>query len=88
MTFKEVLAQVIEWLQQDERVSYRALKRQFDLDDDYLEDLKFELIKTRKMAIDEDGEILAWSGEVPSPLQNPPSETDKEILQHNLATTW
>ena len=31
MTFKEVLAQVIDWLQQDKRLSYRALKRQFAL---------------------------------------------------------
>jgi len=29
VTFKEVLAQVIEWLRQDKRLSYRALKRQF-----------------------------------------------------------
>jgi hypothetical protein len=31
MTFKEVLAQVIEWLQENKPISYRALKRQFDL---------------------------------------------------------
>ena len=36
VTFKEVLAQVIEWLQQDKRLSYRALKRQFALDDESL----------------------------------------------------
>jgi hypothetical protein len=39
MTFQEVLAQVIAWLQREQRVSYRALKRQLALDDDYLEDL-------------------------------------------------
>ena len=33
MTFQEVLAQVIAWLQREHRVSYRALKRQFNLDD-------------------------------------------------------
>ena len=27
MTFKEVLAHVTDWLQQDQRISYRALKR-------------------------------------------------------------
>ena len=73
MTFKEILAQVIDWPQQDERVSYRALKRQFDLDD-----LKFELIKTKKLAVDEGGEILAWSDEAPSTTQNPQVETDSE----------
>ena len=36
MTFKEVFAQVIDWLQQDKRITYRALKRQFDLDDEAL----------------------------------------------------
>ena len=33
MTFKEMLAQVIAWLQQDKRVSYGTLQRQFALDD-------------------------------------------------------
>ena len=40
MTFKEILVQVIAWLQQDKRVSYGALKRQFALDDAALEDLQ------------------------------------------------
>ncbi len=44
MTFQEILAQAIDWLQRDKRITYRALKRQFDLDDEYLEDLKEELI--------------------------------------------
>jgi hypothetical protein len=42
MTFQDVLAQAIAWLQREQRVSYRALKRQLALDDDYLEDLKRE----------------------------------------------
>ncbi len=46
MTFKDVLAQVIDWLQQDKRLSYWALKRQFDLEDAYLEDLKLEMVKS------------------------------------------
>ena len=62
MTFKEVLAHVIDWLQQDQRISYRALKRQFALDDDYLEDLKVELIEVRQVALDQDGKILVWRG--------------------------
>jgi len=39
-TFEEVLKQVVEVLQHDGRVSYRALKRRFNLDDEYIEDLK------------------------------------------------
>ena len=63
MTFEEMLGQVRELLQSKQRVSYRALKRQFALDDDYLEDLKAELIKAEHVAVDEDGEVLVWVGE-------------------------
>src|SRR5215510_385665 len=62
MTFAEVLGQVRALLQSKQRVSYRALKRQFALDDDYLEDLKAELIKAERVAADEDGEVLVWTG--------------------------
>jgi class 3 adenylate cyclase/tetratricopeptide (TPR) repeat protein len=73
VTFKEVLAQVIEWLQQDKRLSYRALKRQFALDDDYLDDLKAELIEVRHVAVEEDGRVLVWTGDVdPAPIAEPP----------------
>jgi class 3 adenylate cyclase len=62
MTFYEVLAQVLELLQREGRVSYRALKLQFHLDDDYLEGLKEELIEAKRVAIDEGGRVLAWVG--------------------------
>jgi tetratricopeptide (TPR) repeat protein len=62
MSFDEVLARVLDLLQRQGRVSYRALKRRFDLDDDYLEDLKAEIIKAQRLAIDEDGEVLVWVG--------------------------
>jgi Adenylate and Guanylate cyclase catalytic domain len=62
MTFEEMLGQVRELLQNKQRVSYRALKRQFALDDDYLEDLKAELIKAERIAVDEDGDVLVWVG--------------------------
>jgi hypothetical protein len=63
MTFKEVLGQVIDWLQQDKRVSYRALKRQFAIDDTFLEDLKYEIIEVQQRAVDQDGTVLVWMGE-------------------------
>jgi class 3 adenylate cyclase len=58
-----VVEQVLEMLQRHGRVSYRALKREFELDDDYIEDLKEEIIKARRLAIDEDGAVLVWTGE-------------------------
>lgn len=36
MTFDEILQQTVTLLQRQGRVSYRALKRRFALDDDYL----------------------------------------------------
>jgi class 3 adenylate cyclase len=63
VTFDEVLSQVQDLLQREQRVSYRGLKRRFALDDDYLEDLKEELIGAKRVAIDEDGRFLVWTGE-------------------------
>jgi len=62
MTFDEVLAQVQALLQQEKRLSYRGLKRRFALDDEYLEDLKEELIGAKQIATDEDGRFLVWAG--------------------------
>ena len=62
MTFDELLAQVVELLQRQGRVSYGALKRRFALDDDYLQDLQDELIDAQRVAIDEDGKVLVWMG--------------------------
>ena len=45
MTFEEILDRAMAMLQRRGRVTYRTLKRQFQLDDDALEDLKTELIK-------------------------------------------
>jgi len=53
MTFDEVLAQVLDLLQRQGRVSYGALKRRFALDDAYLDDLKAELIDAQRLAVDE-----------------------------------
>jgi class 3 adenylate cyclase/tetratricopeptide (TPR) repeat protein len=62
MTFEEVLTQAIAMLQRQGRVSYRALKRQFDLDDDYLADLKAEIIEVHQVAVERDGTMLVWTG--------------------------
>jgi hypothetical protein len=67
MKFSEVVDQAIEFLRRRERVSYRALKREFDLDDDSLEDLKAELIDAKRLAIDEDSKVLIWTGAAPVP---------------------
>ena len=62
MEFYEVLEHVLDLLQRHGRVTYRALKRQFHLEDDYIADLKAELIQARRLAVDEAGEVLVWTG--------------------------
>ena len=66
MTFEELLDQAIALLQRRGRLTYRALKRQFNVDDDYLEDLKAELIQGQRLAVDEAGEVLVWTGDTAS----------------------
>jgi class 3 adenylate cyclase/tetratricopeptide (TPR) repeat protein len=74
MTFDEILAQTLDLLQRQGRISYRALKRRFVLDDDYLEDLKAEIIKAQRLAVDENDEVLVWTGNAarsPTPATEP-----------------
>src|SRR6266699_3546235 len=87
MTFDDVLEQVVTLLKRQGRVSYRALKMRFNLDDEYLDVLKEELIDAQRIALDEDGRILAWVGDIegtdaaasqpPQPLQRAPLHQDQ-----------
>lgn len=51
MTFEEIVDQAIEMVRRRGRITYRMLKRQFELDDEALEDLKEELIYGQRLAI-------------------------------------
>ena len=73
MDFYEVLDQVIDLLRSRGRISYRALRRQFGLDYEYIEDLKVEIIKSQRLAVDEDGEVLVWTGETGAALEPLPA---------------
>jgi class 3 adenylate cyclase len=71
MDFVAVLDQVVDLLRQRGRVTYRTLKRQFQLDDEALEDLKEELLYGQRVAVDEDGRVLVWMGEHTSATPSP-----------------
>ena len=58
MRFSEILTEAKAWLQREGRLTYRALKVEFALDDDSLEDLRFELIEGQELAVDKDGNPL------------------------------
>ena len=90
MDFYAVLDQVLAILQSCGRVTYRALKRQFNLDDDSLDGLKAEIIKAQRLAVDEDGEVLVWVGTAatapPLPLVTPAAaESERTSLSY---TPW
>src|SRR5712692_9284580 len=89
VTFEEVVDQAIAMLQRRGRVTYRMLKRQFNLDDEALEDLRLELIKGQRLAGDEDGEVLVWIGGAavpPSPAAAPmPAPTPLGYTPPHLA---
>jgi class 3 adenylate cyclase/tetratricopeptide (TPR) repeat protein len=82
MTFEELLDQAIAMLERRGRVTYRALKRQFQLDDDVLEDLTAEIIKAQRLAVDEDGEVLVWTGTVASTARSPAPVTEAVRAPH------
>ena len=74
MTFDDVLEQALEMLRRRGRVSYRALKVQFQLDDDVLALLRDEIIEVHQLARDQEGTMLVWTGDTESlsPLHDPP----------------
>jgi hypothetical protein len=89
MSFEEILDQAFAMLQRRGRVSYRALQRQFALDDASLEDVKAELLYAYPQVIDDQGRGLIWTGDIaavpgsasspPVIPQQPPSQEDQYI---------
>src|SRR5215470_984613 len=89
MKFSEVVAQTLAWLQREGRVSYRALRLEFDLTEEVLDALKEELIEVKELAVDKDGKMLVWIGASPisssefqvpsSPLSPAPQTASSEL---------
>jgi len=65
MDLYAIIDQIEALLQKHGRVSYRSIKLQFKLDDEYLETVKEELVDIRELALDNDGKMLVWKGAVP-----------------------
>jgi hypothetical protein len=65
VTFDEILAPVFDLLQRKERLSYRALKVRFGLDDEHLEALKGEIIDAKQLVVDEKGIGPVRTGNTP-----------------------
>ncbi len=93
MDFYAMLDQVVALLRQRGRATYRALKLQFQLDEEQLETLKEELIGAQRLAADEDGRFLVWVGGTPlssapapvaSPAPAPPSPQSSDARPQAL----
>jgi hypothetical protein len=85
MDFYAVLDQAVDLLRQRGRVTYRALKLQFGLDDDQLEALKDELLYAYPQAVDDAGRGLRWTGTpeaVPPPAAAPTPTQDRTPLSY------
>jgi len=61
MSFLETVERARAFLERNGRVSLRALQREFDLDDDALDELIEELAEIQRVAV-RDGRALAWAG--------------------------
>ena len=85
MKFSDIVKEASALLQESGRITYRALKLEFDLDDEQLDVLKDELIEARALAVDKDGKMLVWAGAqelgedaVGRPAEQPPVTTPVE----------
>src|SRR5215831_5999674 len=75
MTFEEILDQAIAMLQRRGRLTYSTLKRQFQLDDAALDDLKEQLLYAYPQVVDDAGRGLVWTGETASVAAPAPAPT-------------
>src|SRR5262245_45427458 len=62
MRFSDLLNQVIGLLVREGRITYWALQQEFGLDEAFLEGLRDELILAKRVAVDEGGKVLVWTG--------------------------
>jgi hypothetical protein len=86
MKFSAIVEQALELLQRQKRISYRALKREFDLDDEYIADLREELVEARRVAVDENGRILVWIGEAEQDEKAKRAKDEREEEQQAIQT--
>jgi class 3 adenylate cyclase len=79
MDLYAILDQVVDLLHQRQRVTYRALKVQFQLDDEVLEALKGELLYAHPEIRDDAGHGLVWTSAPLTPPQATSVQTPERI---------
>src|SRR5262245_31826022 len=87
MEFYDILDQIVHLLRSRGHVSYRALQRQFALDDALLADLKDEILYTHHAVVEDGDRGLVWTGDpgtpgvpaTPPPQPAMPQDTPTEL---------
>jgi FeoC-like transcriptional regulator len=64
VSFLETVDRARDFLERHRRVSLRALRREFGLDPETLDELSDELVKVQHVAVLE-GDVLVWAGDKP-----------------------
>lgn len=77
MTFYELLYKVVDLLEREGKTSYRALKREFEIDDETLDDIRQELVVVKEIARDVDGEMLVL---IPTKVTSSKEEKPKKSI--------
>ncbi len=74
MSFLDTIQRAQTYLEEQGRVSLRALQREFELDDEALDELVEELVDVQQIAARE-GKLLSWIGAAPTEASAPEPET-------------
>ncbi len=80
MNFLETVRRAKSYLQEEGRVSLRALRLEFQLDDDQLEALVEELVDIQQLAARE-GKALAWMGPATAPAAAEAVDTEQVAVK-------
>jgi class 3 adenylate cyclase len=80
MDFYEVLDDVLELLRSRGRVTYRALKAQFQLDDEQVETLREEMQYAHESSVQADDRGLIWTGDTGSTAESSPTPSIPETI--------
>jgi class 3 adenylate cyclase len=84
VSFLDIVRRARDHLQENGRISLRALRREFGLDDEELEELVEELVDIQRVATREE-RALAWTGAAPS--DGSPAEVPEAIARDPRAYT-
>ncbi len=81
-----VLPAITTFLQREGRITYSTLRQIFGLDDVLLDDIRREL-GLRRLAIDEGGEVLVWTGEAQPAVRPTALPASPAVVPDAIAVT-